>query len=284
VVEPFRARHPRFRYVRLAAKGGVDQDYHRAVELAEGDYVWLMTDDDLLKPGAVAEILGRIGQGHDLIVVNAEVRDPTLERVLQPRRLDLAADRVYGPADWSRCFAETGDYLSFIGAVVIRRSRWRERQTARYFGTLFIHVGVIFQSPLPGTILALATPWIVIRYGNAQWSARSFPIWMFMWPDLVWSFSSVSDPAKAQVTRREPWRRWRTLAAWRAKGAYSLAEYREHLRPRCPRFRSRLPLLLVALLPAGLLAIIAYVGIRLRHRADEPMSIFNLVQGRAWPF
>jgi abequosyltransferase len=52
VVRIFAQKESRLRYVRLSAKGGVDQDFDRSVELACGEYCWLY-DDDLLKPGAV---------------------------------------------------------------------------------------------------------------------------------------------------------------------------------------------------------------------------------------
>ena len=70
----------------------------------------------------------------------------------------------------------------------------REREP--YFGTEFIHVGVIFQAPLPGTASGhLDAPGLdPVRHG--QWTARSFEIWMFKWPELVWSFPGFSDDGK----------------------------------------------------------------------------------------
>src|SRR4030042_4622527 len=64
VVRRYIDRDFRVRYVRLPAKGGVDQDYCRAAELARGDFCWLFTDDDLLKPGAVAAVKAAINEGY----------------------------------------------------------------------------------------------------------------------------------------------------------------------------------------------------------------------------
>ena len=47
-------------YIRLPAKGGVDQDYCIAVEHAKGEMCWLFPDDDLLKPGAVRTVLEEV--------------------------------------------------------------------------------------------------------------------------------------------------------------------------------------------------------------------------------
>ncbi len=55
---------PRIRYVRLPVKGGVDQDYCKAVELARGEFCWFFTDDDILKPGAISAVKNAISAGY----------------------------------------------------------------------------------------------------------------------------------------------------------------------------------------------------------------------------
>ena len=234
VVRKYQQKCPQLRYVRLPVKGGVDQDYDRAVELAEGEYCWLFTDDDLLKPGAVSVILDAVRKGYNLVIANAEIRNLDLFRPLAYRKLSLMEDRVYEdiPVDKERFLAEVGDYLTFIGGVVIKRELWLARDRAKYYGSRFIHVGVIFQRPLPGRMLALATPQIVIRLGNAEWSSLSFEIWMFKWPDLIWSFTDFSDASKRAVCRPNPWRRLHTLLYYRALDVYSLTEYNKLLAHR----------------------------------------------------
>jgi len=228
VVRKFARKESRIRYVRLSAKGGVDRDYDKSVELARGEYCWLFTDDDLLKPGAVAAVKAAIEKGYDLVVVNAEVRDRELSVVLECRRVIMQDDKAYAPSDMEHLFIDALHYLSFIGAVVIRRSIWLIRERELYFGTEFVHVGVIFQKPLPGPALIIAEPYVIIRFGNGQWTPRSFDIWMFKWPKLVWSFKDISDGAKRIVTRREPWRNFRKLIIQRSAGGYDLLSYRKY--------------------------------------------------------
>jgi len=72
VMERYAADCPGLRYVRLPAKGGVDQDYCKAVECARGEYCWLFPDDDLFKPGAVKRVLDELRNGPCLVIVNAE--------------------------------------------------------------------------------------------------------------------------------------------------------------------------------------------------------------------
>ncbi|HJW84350.1 MAG TPA: glycosyltransferase family 2 protein, partial [Anaerolineae bacterium] len=260
-------------YLRLDAKGGVDRDYCRAVELAQGEYRWLMTDDDLLKPGAIQSVLEATRRGCGLIIVNAEVRNADLTQLLASSRLPFSDDRVYRPteADRDRLLAEVGDYLSFIGSVVIQRRLWKGRDTAPYLGSEFVHVGVIFQSPLPGDTLVLAEPRLIIRYGNAQWTPRFFEIWMIKWPGLIWSFPGFSDAAKRRVSHPEPWRRLRALLLFRARGAYSMTEYRAWIEPRLNSRVRKLAARIIARLPGC--AVNLFASLYARMRRFRPLRI-----------
>jgi glycosyltransferase involved in cell wall biosynthesis len=231
VVERYTCRTDSVRYIRESTNSGVDQDFDKAVLHARGEFCWLMSDDDILVPGAVARVLESLEPGLDLLVVNAQIRSADLCVVLSPRMLEFSDDRHYDVDSRDSFLADVGNFLSFIGGVVIRRSRWLERERERYFGTLFIHVGVIFQAPLQN-IRVLADPLVMIRYGNAMWSSRGFEIWMFKWPDLIWSFGHLSDSAKLRVVPREPWRQWRRLTMYRAIGAYTYADFRRFFKEK----------------------------------------------------
>jgi glycosyltransferase involved in cell wall biosynthesis len=278
-VRPFVERFERLRYVRQETNLGVDRDFNTAVELAGGEYCWLMSDDDLLKPGAIRAVLEALRGSYSLVVVNAEVRSFDFTRLLEDRRLPFETDRTYGPAEMDRLFVEAGGYLTFIGAVVMKRSIWLERSKDPYFGSLFIHVGVIFQAWLPGPVLAMAQPWISIRYGNAMWKPKEFEIWMFKWPGLVWSLAGLSDAARNSHCRAEPWRQPTTLLYYRARGTYSINEYRHWIQPRVGSFRDGLVPRVIARVPgilANFLGLLYYLARGPRRR----MAVFDMMQSR----
>lgn len=274
------AAQPALRVFLEPVNSGVDGDYDRAVGYARGFACWLMTDDDLLAPGAVSRVLEALEAGPDLVVVNAEVRSADMARVLVADRLRFGADREYHPGEGDRLLAELGDALTFIGGVVIRRDVWLARDRASYYGSLFVHVGVIFQAPL-GPVRVLGAPLIRIRYGNAGWTARSFEIWMFMWPRLVWSFPGFSPAAKARVTPAEPWRRPRTLLLQRAMGAYGLAEYRRLVAPAAGSGTGgRLVAWALAILPAAVANAVSALWILLvARRRSAATTACDLARG-----
>lgn len=249
VVAGLAADHPQLRYVRAGRNSGVDADFDKAVDLATGEHVWLFTDDDTLAPGAVAAVLAELANGNpDLLVVDAEVRDINLDRVFEQSRLKVEGRRDYRPEDRDVFMADAGNALSFIGCVIIRRSAWLARERAAYYGTLFVHVGVIFQAPPLLLARILARPLVRIRMGNAMWGPRAFDIWMFKWPELIWGFRGYTDAAKAAVVAREPWRGWRDVLTYRAYGSFGREQFD---RQRASLAPVRWPLQLILAIPGG---------------------------------
>ncbi|MFZ5567202.1 MAG: glycosyltransferase family 2 protein [Pseudomonadota bacterium] len=274
MVRPYVERCASFRYFREPENSGVDRDYDKAVNYARGTFCWLMTDDDLLRPGAVWRVLQMLTPELDLLVVNSEVRNSDLTKTLDLNFLKLESDRSYGPEETSHFFADAANALSFIGGTVIRRSIWLSRSRAPYFGSLFIHMGVIFQAPMPGLVKVAVEPLILIRYGNAMWTARGFEIWMFKWPSLIWSFKGISAEARNKVSQAEPWKRIRSLYVQRAIGAYGFSEYRQFIAPRA-RGLARIIALMMALAPGKLVNAVGSLYCYLRH---SRMGLFDMAR------
>lgn len=279
VVAEFQSTFPRLRYVRKESNGGVDRDYDAAVLEAHGVYCWLMSDDDLLKPGAIARVLDAIERDYSLIVVNAELRSLDLGELIDVSRLQFDADRVYQPDDFDRLFEETSAYLTYIGAVVIRRDEWMAREREPFFGSYFIHEGVIFQRRLPAASLAIAEPLISVRFGNTQWRPKEFEIRMIRWPDLVASLTGVSERVRHQRYPVAPWRSLKSLFFYRAKGTYDIGDYRRWVRPRVHKLLDRARGLAVACFPGVLANLAGLLYCRLPYR-DSNVHLLDMKASR----
>jgi glycosyltransferase involved in cell wall biosynthesis len=270
--------HPALRYYRQDENSGVDRDYDKAMGYAAGEYCWLMTDDDVLVPGALRRVLAALEGGPDLVVVNSEVRNRDLSIALESPRLDLSEDLEFEASRREEFFVKTATYLAFIGGVVIRRDLWLARDRESYYGTLFIHVGVIFQSPPIGKSRVLAAPLILVRNGNAMWTPRAFEIWTFKWPDLLWSFDGFSESTKRSVCPREPWRGLNYLVFHRALGSYSIAEFRKYL-ASVARGRARVRAWLIARCPGSVanLAAVIYFGL---FKRSARVALYDVLGSR----
>lgn len=275
VVSALAAVHPSLQYSPQTVNSGIDGDFDKAVELARGDYCWLMPDDDLMVPGAISRVIEICTRNPDAVIVDAEVRTADLAERLFPKRLSFTGERQYAEKDANRLLIECGQHLSFIGSVVMRRELWIIRQRKPYYGSEFIHVGVLFQAPLQGSVIALGEPLIVIRYGVGNWTSRSFQVWMFKWPALIWSFGWLSVASRAAITRREPWRSVALLLLYRAKGWYSWKEFIELIWPQArSRWHALMPAI-VALMPGRLLNMAALALARTRNQ-DHRGGVYDL--------
>lgn len=255
-------RTDRVRYFRQDSNIGVDRNYDTAVQCARGDYCWLLSDDDLIKPGAIAKVLGALSRDLSVIIVNGEFRDHSMKKVLQRRWRHLKGNRVYEPEEMDSLFVDIDDLVACVNSIIVKRTIWLERDRQKYFGSWFIHVGVIFQERLPGRALVIAEPLFSYRMGNSH-SFKLGEIFYVYWPQLVESLA-LSSWARSKVRTAEPWGHPDWLLVLRGWGLYSLKEYRQWIRPRLPHTGQRVVPGLIAFLPGVLVnaALVAYYSIR----------------------
>jgi len=132
VVRPYSEALPAVRYARQAKRGGIDRDIARSVELAAGEYCWLFSADDIMKPGAIAKVLAEIATGHDVYLCGLTLCDREMNPIAEHRVSRAAPGAVFNLADAAerrRYFelAETSTaFFSFMGSVIVRRARWMQ--------------------------------------------------------------------------------------------------------------------------------------------------------------
>ncbi len=257
VVRGYADIYPAIRYIKASKNSGVDADYDLAISYAQGEYCWLMTDDDLFSPDAVSTVFESLDGKKDLIVINTEIRDVSLSKILISKNMDIKKDCEFDKVFDSQFVLRALNHLSFIGAVIIKKTRWLERDRASYYGSLFIHIGVIFQNPILEKIKIIAKPLVTIRYGNAMWTARSFEIWMFMWPKLIWSLPLKDISNIEEICPRRYHLSIKKILEFRALGAYGINEYKKHYKNLRPGFK-KIIIKTAALIP--IIAINAFAG------------------------
>jgi len=146
-VRPFLEGSLPVRYVRQDARGGIDRDMARTVELAHGEYCWLFSSDDIMKPGAIARVLGEIESGFDIYVCGLTLCDRDMN-VLEEHRVSRASwgatFDLRDAADRQRYFGlavTTTALFSFMGSIILRRRRWMEHGLDEgYIGSCWAHV------------------------------------------------------------------------------------------------------------------------------------------------
>jgi abequosyltransferase len=147
VVRDYASRVPAVRYVRQPHRGGIDRDMARSVELALGDYCWLFSADDVMRPRAVQRALHEIESGLDLYLGGLTLCDRAM-RVLAEHAVHAAPPgSIFQLADAGqrrRYFGmalTTTAFFSFMGSILVRRSRWLEGSLDEQFvGSCWAHV------------------------------------------------------------------------------------------------------------------------------------------------
>ena len=178
VVERVAAAWPAVRYVRQAAKGGIDADMSRSVELAKGEFCWLLSADDALADGALARIRQAFQDGNHIVLCNRVWCDVDLHPISAQSWLDEGS--VGGPQDFSRRedllaylrkARSLGALFSFMSCIGFRRDAWM--QTAAPAAVpCYTHVGRLFAMARRGSrLLYMLDPLILCRGGMDSFRA-----------------------------------------------------------------------------------------------------------------
>jgi abequosyltransferase len=151
VVQGFQERFPALHYHRREQRGGIDRDMALTVELARGRYCWLFSSDDLVKPGAIAQVLEQIRSDADVYLCGLTLCTRDMRPLRDQLVLDLPAERTFDlalPGDRREYFEHaqtTTAFFSFLGSVIFKKARWDEVPLDEDFvGSCWAHVARMF--------------------------------------------------------------------------------------------------------------------------------------------
>ncbi len=152
VIASVQRSFPRLRYHRLDKKGGIDRDMARSVELAQGDYCWLFGGDDIMAPGAMADILKQIQEGHDLYVCESILCSSDMTPIGKHNLLAANHEQVFDlgdpavRADYFSRARNTAAFFSFCSSLVFKKARWDSVPVDDQFvGSHWDHVARFFR-------------------------------------------------------------------------------------------------------------------------------------------
>lgn len=166
--------NPSIRYFRAATRGGIDADMAACVALASGEYCWLFSGDDVMRPGAILSALRCIGSGSDVYVCEHTLCDKQMHvkreyPVLSPN-LPFTAD-LYDQAsreEWFGRAVSTEAFFSFMSSLIIRRRKWEAgRLIPEFNGSCWAHVARLLDLIPQGLVVSyVAEIWLDQRGGN----------------------------------------------------------------------------------------------------------------------
>jgi len=122
------------RYVRHPQNIGPDANFLEASRQAEGQYVYLLSDDDVLLPGAVTTLLTLIAAHptFDAFCLNVHPFQHDIAETTKPA-FSLSSDRVLWGRDAALLFL--GTHLTFMSSVVFKRANMMDKDYRDKFAT-----------------------------------------------------------------------------------------------------------------------------------------------------
>lgn len=145
IVEALIAEGAPISYYRNAINLGMDENADLSIQRSSGQFVLLLGDDDMLEPNSLDTILRCLTKHPDIgiIYMNFRIFDGHLEKEIDLR--DLAFDPIEADGyfhDGLDVVEKTRKIFAAISGGVYRRELWQQAEPRRYWGTIFIHVGV----------------------------------------------------------------------------------------------------------------------------------------------
>ena len=230
VVASYQQRHANLVYHRGQANRGVDRDMAAAVELARGEYCWLMSSDDLIAPGAMEIVLAEIASGADIYFCNVTLCDIQMRpikstRYMSPhRQTDVFdfSDRVQF-INYLSLATSNNALFCYMSNLVFRREGWLAVGfNSRFDRTGYAHVYTLLSSVKSrGVVKYVSAPLVWNRGDNDSFSSQGlekrylldFDGYQLLADQLFADDQVLREAFLHVMTREHPWYRLAKLRA-----------------------------------------------------------------------
>jgi abequosyltransferase len=163
IVKELAIQNQKIRYQRNETNLGYDRNFHHCFKYAKGVYVWLIGDDDVLKPGALSYVKQVIKNHQDIgfIYVNYALVNRKTNKTTKERDLEIYDDQIFD--DGLTALKTLKEYPNFISSMVFLRDAWMSSNCQGYFDTLYIQMSAYLYTISRYKSYAVAQPFVENR-------------------------------------------------------------------------------------------------------------------------
>ncbi len=177
----FASGHPLLNivYHRNNENVGPDRNYVKAVEIASGEYAWIIGSDDRLRKDALVKVLNKISEGFDLYLANREnysidfAESYGVEYYFDaalPLETSICLSDDIGWVQYFKLCSGLGGVCSYLSSFFFRRSLFLSSKCYEaYIGSAYVHVYLIMHGLInnpESAIKIMIDPIIDCRLGN----------------------------------------------------------------------------------------------------------------------
>lgn len=143
---------------------GYDRNVNSVFFRANGDFVWLLSDDDSLKPGSILKILGIISSFLDLklIQMNFQSYDSSLKHLVHEIKMP---EDVYC-SDPAQFLEKSEGRYGQVSSLIFNRQSWNESNVENVFGSNYVHIYALLKVLLMGHSYICKEPLVNVRLGS----------------------------------------------------------------------------------------------------------------------
>lgn len=224
VINSFKNKYPLVQvvYSKSSENLGADKNYLKVVELASGEYCWLMGSDDALVPEAISRILSEIEHAYDIYLCNRIDCTYSLQPVRKFNWLNKTADRLFDftqrgeIVDYFNRSRSIGAVFSYLSSIIVKRSAWRSvSYDSSMTGTAYSHAYILVSLIANGAKLKyLQDAMVFNRTGNDSF-AQDGELKRFLLDidgyskiaNKLFNNEEVKSAFLKIMTREQPWNR-----------------------------------------------------------------------------
>jgi abequosyltransferase len=203
---------------------GVDRDMATAVELARGEFCWLMSSDDLVKSGAISKMLHEISSGDDIYLCDVTLCDYSMRPIRNKIFLSSSRDtNQFDLADrgqllrYLKLATSNNALFCYMSSIVFRRASWINiGYNNRFSGTGYAHVFTLLSFIKTRCLIKyIPFPLVLNRSGNDGFSSQGiekrylldFDGYLLLANQLFSDDHQVRRAFLQVMTREHPWYR-----------------------------------------------------------------------------
>lgn len=181
--EMIREKYSFIEYHRNASNLGVEQNVDKCFSYAHGEYTFIFSDDDILLPGALSEIIKAIRIKPNFIHLNTVSFYKRYTGLTSKPRLDIKKNIV--TTNKNRYFELVNIYITFLSSSIYKTDIAKSIDRSIYQGT-FTSSGqtVLFCLKQEGKYVIVAKPCVAGRGGNTG-GYNLFTVWVKGYRDMI---------------------------------------------------------------------------------------------------
>jgi abequosyltransferase len=166
IIQEYQKQFPRLRYFRFCTNQGAERNFLNVVEIATGEYCWLLGSDDKLEEGAIVEILSKLALFPHLagITINFWAYDFYFKNRKWTPAIELHQDTLFTNAE--KGFEALCLIFGLLSAQICKRDLWMkvisEKKIVEDFHG-YVHVYMI------GEMLLKHPQWLFVHSPCVGW-------------------------------------------------------------------------------------------------------------------